>query len=60
MDDFLSGRAAAPTYVAIAAEVPVDPTGALRRRTAAEMRVMIRPTGSGSIKVYAMLTNGFW
>jgi len=42
------GGAKAPaskSYVALTA------AGALRRRTAAEMRVMRRPTGSGSMKV---------
>lgn len=41
-------------------EAAVGWTGDLRRRMAAEMRVMTRPTGRGSIDVYAMLTKGFW
>ena len=38
-------------YVVTTAEAAVGSTGALRRRMAAEMRVMIRPTGRGSMKV---------
>ena len=34
--------------------------GAFRRRSAAEIKVTRRPTGRGSMKVYAMLTMGFW
>jgi hypothetical protein len=39
------------TYVVMTTEAAVGSTGALRRRMAAEMRVMIRPTGRGSMKV---------
>ena len=38
-------------YVVMTAGAAVGSTGALRRRMAAEMRVMIRPTGRGSMKV---------
>ena len=38
-------------YVVMTAEAVVGSTGALRRRMAAEMRVMMRPTGRGSMKV---------
>src|SRR4029077_5411315 len=38
-------------YVDMTAGAAVGSTGALRRRVAAEMRVMIRPTGRGSMKV---------
>jgi hypothetical protein len=38
-------------YVLMTSGAVPDPTVALRRRTAAEMRVMIRPTGKGSMKV---------
>jgi DoxX-like protein len=48
------------SHVVMTAGAEVESTGALRRRTAAETRVMMRPTGSGSMKVYAMLTSGFW
>jgi len=52
---FLSkGRGLRPgllIYVVMIAGAAVGSTGALRRRMAAEMRVMIRPTGRGSMKV---------
>jgi uncharacterized membrane protein YphA (DoxX/SURF4 family) len=38
-------------YVVMTAGAAVGSTGALRRRMAAEMRVMRRPTGRGSMKV---------
>ena len=38
-------------HVVITAGAAVGSTGVLRRRMAAEMRVMIRPTGRGSMKV---------
>ncbi len=38
-------------YVVMTAGAAVGSTGTLRRRMAAEMRVMIRPTGRGSMKV---------
>jgi len=38
-------------YVVMTAGAAVGSTGALRRRMAAEMRVTIRPTGRGSMKV---------
>jgi hypothetical protein len=38
-------------YVVMTTGAAVGSTGALRRRMAAEMRVMMRPTGRGSIKV---------
>ena len=38
-------------YVVMTAGAAADSTGALRRRTAAEMRVMMSPTGNGSMKV---------
>jgi len=38
-------------YVVMTAGAAAGSTGTLRRRMAAEMRVMIRPTGMGSIKV---------
>ena len=38
-------------YVVTTAGAAVGSTRALRRRMAAEMRVMIRPTGRGSMKV---------
>lgn len=38
-------------YVVMTAGAAVGSTGALRRRMAAEMRVMMRPTGRGSMKV---------
>jgi hypothetical protein len=38
-------------YVVMTAGAAMGSTGALRRRMAAEMRVMMRPTGRGSMMV---------
>jgi len=51
---FRKGRGLRPgilIYVVMTAGAAVGSTGALRRRIAAEIRVMIRPTGRGSMKV---------
>ena len=43
--------AALSHHVAMTPEAEAGPTGALRRSTAAEISVMITPTGKGSMKV---------
>jgi hypothetical protein len=43
------GRSSGLFYVVMTAAAVADSTRALRRRMAAETRVMIRPTGSGSM-----------
>ena len=54
-----SGLRGPYTYDAATAEAPLGSTLDLRRKTAAEISVMISPTGKGSMNVYAMFTNGF-